>query len=343
MKIRSYRVFSLTLPYRHGFRTALGSRRISRNVGFEVRVGTNRRTSLGYGEASTSLAFARLTAIELFRTVKRLGAWSVGKEAGRALVLEAWTRFGQAPPAVSAFESAVLAALAAAQGTSPAALLGGVADRVETDVTVSAWEPPAAGRFAQAAALDGFKAFKVKVGTGRPGEDLRRVLEVRRAGGRRILLDGNQGLSPAGALHLVEACLKKRVRIDLLEQPVRKEDWKGLAYLKRRCPVPVAIDESLQTPQDALRALDLDAADVFNIKLAKSGILRGLEIMDLARAGGKKLMIGCMAESARGLSASVHLACGTGAFDYVDLDSDYLLEEPQPKGDFLRRGPFLSL
>ena len=37
-----------------------------------------------------------------------------------------------------------------------------------------------------------------------------------------------------------------------------------------------------------------------------------------------ELMIGCMAETAMGLSASVQLALGTG-FSSIDLDSDHLL------------------
>ena len=54
-------------------------------------------------------------------------------------------------------------------------------------------------------------------------------------------------------------------------------------------------------------------------------------------------MIGCMQESALGLSMSAHLACGTGAFSFADLDSDCLLEEGQPRGSFTRQGPLLFL
>ncbi len=82
-----------------------------------------------------------------------------------------------------------------------------------------------------------------------------------------------------------------------------------------------------------------------NIKLAKSGLSRGLEIAAVARAAGLPLMIGCMAETARGLSASVHLALGTGFFRWHDLDSDVLLApgEDDAKAGWVRRGRYASL
>jgi len=77
--------------------------------------------------------------------------------------------------------------------------------------------------------------------------------------------------------------------------------------------------------------------------VAKSGLLRSLEIAAVARAAGLRLMIGCMAETARGLAPSVHLALGTGFFRYVDLDSDWLLAEAPGDCGWVRRGPFLAL
>ncbi|HEX4048087.1 MAG TPA: enolase C-terminal domain-like protein, partial [Elusimicrobiota bacterium] len=87
-------------------------------------------------------------------------------------------------------------------------------------------------------------------------------------------------------------------------------------------------------------------ATAINVKLAKSGLSRGLEIAAVARAAGVPLMIGCMAETARGLSASVHFALGTGFFRFVDLDSDVLLAQPPAArlaAGWARRGPAISL
>ena len=178
---------------------------------------------------------------------------------------------------------------------------------------------------------------------GRFEDDLARVRAVRRACPRaRVLLDGNQGFSPAGALRLVEACLKEGP-VELLEQPLPKDRLKLMPALARRCPVPIALDESVSTPEDAVRAVDLGACAAFNIKVAKSGLLRSLRIAAVARAAGLRLMIGCMMETAAGLDASVALAMGTGCFDFVDLDSDHLLVAGGRPARFKRRGPRLTI
>ena len=53
-------------------------------------------------------------------------------------------------------------------------------------------------------------------------------------------------------------------------------------------------------------------------------------------------MIGCISESAAGLAPIVALACGTGAFDYVDLDSHLLVASPPGRPGFRTRGDRLS-
>lgn len=345
-KIRGARLETLETPLKRPFVTALGRRASTTNVGLTLRLAGGAE---GYGEASTSLAMKQLTAKALASALKRLSALALGQDArdwGR-LVARAWSAAPDLSPAVAAFESALLSALSAEAGAPLAAWLGGAASRLETDLTLSAWNDPALTQEAAAeAAAAGFNILKVKVG-GRLSDDLARVRAARRGAPRaRLLLDGNQGLSPRGALALLEAVLKEGAKVDLLEQPVRKDDLKGMAFVTKRSPVPVAADESVATPAQAARVLALGAASALNVKLAKSGITRSLEIAALARAARVPLMIGCMAETARGLGPSIHLALGLGTFDFVDLDSDVLLVEDassRRKAGWVRRGPTVSL
>lgn len=333
-------------PLKRPFVTALGRRTHTVNVGLTVRLSGG---ASGYGEASTSLAMKHLTAPALARVLSGLARRARGRDARdwKALVDDAWTRAADYSPAVAAFEAAVLSALAAEAGTTLTSWFGGATTSTETDLTLSAWNDDALTRAAAAeAARDGFKTLKIKVG-GTFADDLARVRSARLGAPKaRLLLDGNQGLTPAGALKLLDAVLKEGATVDLLEQPVRKDDLKGMAFVSRRAGVPVAADESVATPQQAARVLELRAATAINIKLAKSGISRALEIAAVARAAKVPLMIGCMAETARGLSASVHLALGTGFFRFVDLDSDVLLVEPASArrgAGWVRCGPSISL
>jgi L-alanine-DL-glutamate epimerase-like enolase superfamily enzyme len=115
--------------------------------------------------------------------------------------------------------------------------------------------------------------------------------------------------------------------LDLVEQPVPADDLAGLARVRERVDVPVAADESVFTPADAVAVVRREAADVVNVKLGKSGPLGAAAIVSVAEAANLDLMVGCMLESALGIHASAHVVSGTGAFDYVDLDGNLLLAE----------------
>ena len=343
--VASARVFLVESKLRRPFITALGRRDRTVNAAITLRL---RGGAAGYGEASTSIAQKHLTPEALRKALAAMAARARGRDVRdwRALVDEAWARHGGLSPAVAAFEAALLSALAAEAGAPLAGFLGGACRRLETDLTIAASNDAAVTREAAAeAAAAGFRILKVKVG-GRLADDLARVRAVREAAPKaRLLLDGNQGFAPAAALKFAAAVMKTGATVELFEQPTPKADLAGLAFVAKRCPVPVAADESVATPADAAQAADAGVTAI-NIKLAKSGLSRGLEIAAVARAAGLPLMIGCMAETARGLAASVHLALGTGYFRWHDLDSDVLLvEDPAARSaaSWVRRGRFASL
>ncbi|MDD5305658.1 MAG: enolase C-terminal domain-like protein, partial [Elusimicrobia bacterium] len=308
--VASARVALVESPLKRPFITAQGRRDRTVNAAITVRLGGG---AAGYGEASTSIAQKHLTPLALRGALEKMALRARGRDVRdwRALVDEAWARHGTLSPAVAAFEAALLSALAEESGTGLAGWLGGAQRRLETDLTISASNDPDETRAAAAeAAAAGFRLLKIKVG-GRKADDLARVRAVREAAPKaRLLLDGNQGFAPAAALRFIETVMKTGATVELFEQPTPKADLEALAFVARRCPVPVAADESVATPADAVRAVSAGVTAI-NIKLAKSGISRGLEIAAVANAAGLPLMIGCMAETARGLAARVHPALGT--------------------------------
>lgn len=332
-----------TVRLKEPFITALGRRDSTTNVELRLRLAGGAR---GRGEASGSVVYAHQKPARLARVLRRLVSRARGRDTRAVLPLarETWREAGHTPAAACAFECAALDALLKALRIPMAQWFGGALDRVESDCTLSAASAGTAAAAARRAADAGFRVLKVKVGSGGPAADLARVLAAHEAAPRApIQLDGNQGLTASEARRLVEGCLKRKVRLTLLEQPLPRDLFREAARLKRDLPIPLAADESVRSVEDARRVLDLDAADVLNIKLAKTGIQASLEIMALERSAGKRLMIGCMAETAAGLSPGVHLACGTGAFSFVDLDSDFLLVDEQPRGGWRREGAWLVL
>lgn len=324
------------LKLKRPFKTALGKKTETVNAAVRVRL---RGEETGYGEASSSVVWASTGPTLLASTLGRLGREFYGRDA-RDLTPEIWKSAGAVPPAASAFECALAAASARAARSDLWRRFGGAKRRLRTDITLSAEAPAAARAAAREAFAQGFRTFKIKVGT---TGDFARVQAVHAAGPNlRIILDGNQKLGLTRALRLVERCLHAGIRIVLLEQPVAADNIADLLACSRRCLVPVAADESLRSIDDARRILDGGAGTAFNIKLSKTGLAASHAIAALAKTAGAPLMIGCMQESAAGLEPSASLAAGTGWFQFVDLDSDHLLEDG-PSGAFVRRGPVLTL
>jgi L-Ala-D/L-Glu epimerase len=90
---------------------------------------------------------------------------------------------------------------------------------------------------------------------------------------------------------------------------VRREDTEGLAYVTSQVQTPVMADEAVWSTRDLREIIRLRAADMINIKLAKSGGLReALDLATLARESGVVAIVGCMAESHVGIAAAAALA-----------------------------------
>jgi o-succinylbenzoate synthase len=206
-------------------------------------------------------------------------------------------------------------------------IIGGYRTEVLTDITLSIKTPEQMARDAVKAVENGFEALKVKVGVN-PSEDVDRIRAIRGAIGNdaQVRVDANQGWTPKQAV----AILKKIGKFDIqfAEQPIPAADIKGLAEVKKNSPIPIMADESVHSPEDALRLIQAEAVDMINIKLMKSGgILKGRKIAEVAEAAGIPCMIGCMGESGIGIAAGAHLAAAVKNIQFADLDSDILLKD----------------
>jgi L-alanine-DL-glutamate epimerase-like enolase superfamily enzyme len=332
----------LDLPLKEPFIIATGRKDAANNV--LVRVVLEDGTT-GFGEASPSPYTAGDTQATCIAALNFLKAAVVGKDVRNWRSLLADTRrairfqFG----AHSALEIAVLDAFGKAVGVPLWQLFGGVRTSVETDLTMSLGTPEETGKAAAKAVAEGFRKIKIKVGMG-VATDTARVIAVREAApGCELALDANQGFTPKEAVDLVERITAEGIDLTLLEQPVRREDLAGMRYVREHCSVPVGADESVFTPEDAIRVVREGAADVINIKVAKAGMLGALDIASIARSANLGLMIGSMMESKIGLAGSVHLACGLGCFSHCDLDTVYLLRPFECAGGFTLRGAEFSV
>ena len=297
----------------------------------------------GWGEAAVATHITGETVPRTLVNLRKAAAALVGVDLSdyREVCAEFGPLFEHNRAGLAAFEMAVLDAVSRSGGIPLWQLFGAKPARLATDITIVIGSLAEAEESARIFVRRGFRSFKIKIG-GDDSLDLARVLAVARIAPRSaILLDANQGSDVPQMLRFLKRLRKHGVHPALLEQPVPRGDWDGLARLTRESGVPVCADESVRSLGEAVRAVKLRVVNAINIKFMKSGILEGTEIARFARTHGLKLMIGAMMETALAITASAHFAAGLGCFDFIDLDTTYFLKGPWSRSPYLdRRGRF---
>ncbi|MGN6232832.1 MAG: muconate/chloromuconate family cycloisomerase [Trinickia sp.] len=195
--------------------------------------------------------------------------------------------------------------------------------------------------------------FKLKIGRRSVRDDVAHVSKIKAALGERakVTVDVNQAWNEVEAASGIEAL--EAAGIDLIEQPTPREQRGALARLAARFVVPIMADEGVAGPEDALELVRDACADVFALKIAKSGGIHGMmRTAAIADAAGVLLYGGTMLEgsigsiaSAHGFSALPQLAWGTELFGPLLLKDDIVTARPH-YSDFdlhIPEGPGLGL
>jgi L-Ala-D/L-Glu epimerase len=165
--------------------------------------------------------------------------------------------------------------------------------------------------------------YKIKVGT---ADDIAIVKALRENTGSVLRVDANAAWDLETALQLIPHL--KELGVELVEQPLAKDNWDGTKVLYKESSLPLYADESCVFEQDVEKCKDHFHG--INIKLTKcSGITPARRMIGKARELGLKIMIGCMNESTIGSAAIAHLL---PFIDHVDMDGPLLLEEDLATG-----------
>ncbi|MDH5825927.1 muconate/chloromuconate family cycloisomerase [Sphingobacterium faecium] len=192
--------------------------------------------------------------------------------------------------------------------------------------------------------------FKLKIGRQDPDIDVAHVAAIKAAVGSdiKITVDVNQAWSESVAKRSIQKL--QDAGIDLIEQPLVKTNFDGLARLTAYFEVPIMADEAVQTTQDAFKLAKIHGASVFALKIAKSGGLTNIQKQAaIAQASGIALYGGTMLEGTIGSLATAHLCAtlpnldwGTELFGPLLLTDDivkkpivyqnYSLEIPEGSG-----------
>jgi len=169
-----------------------------------------------------------------------------------------------------------------------------------------------------------YRVLKVKLGR---DNDREMVEVIRSLTDKPICVDVNQGWKDRGYALEMAKWLKEKGVI-FLEQPMPKEQKNDIAWLTGNSPLPVIGDEAIQNVGDIIEQKDIYSG--INIKLMKcGGLSAAMKMINVAKALGMKVMIGCMTETSCAVTAAAQLS---PLADWCDLDGNLLISNDPFEG-----------
>lgn len=321
MKIISARLFTIRIPLKRPFSHGLAVRRWTESVVVQLTADTG---ETGFGEGAprayvtgetTASCLAQIETVflpEVFRHEFRGFSEYAAPAALLAEIHDLLPAEGNGEviafhAAKCAVELALLDVVMKHAGKSCGALLPPCGKSLIYSAVISADDVKTTRAITTECARNGMTYFKVKVGQ---GDDYERVAAVREIAGdaASLRVDANGAFSETEALALLRKLCP--LRIESIEQPVKRGDVRSLARVKNNSPVPVMVDESLITERDAAELIEHGACDIFNLRISKNGgVYQTLRLAGIANKAGLEVQIGCQAGETAILSAAGrHLA-----------------------------------
>lgn len=334
MKITDIRIGFISVPLKTPFKTALREVNAVEDIVVEVLTDTG---DIGYGEAAPTGVITGDTKLAIIGAIeehikKQLIGMDI--ENMEEIMLKLDKALVKNTSAKAAVDIAIYDLYGQLYNAPVYKLLGGYKKEIVTDITISVNEPEQMVMDSLEAVKLGYKTLKIKVGKDSK-KDMDRMLAIRKAVGNdiQLRLDANQGWKPKEAVYTIRKMEDAAIGIEFIEQPVAAHDIEGLKYVTDNVSIPVLADESVFSPQDAVKIMQLRAADYVNIKLMKcGGIHNALKITSFAETYGVECMIGCMLEAKISVNAAVHLAAAKSIITKIDLDGPVLCSEDPVNG-----------
>ena len=297
--------------------------------GFLVQVVADEGHGWGYAASAAHLGIgpgAVAAALEGYR------AALVGRDPFRvAESLELLEHVPGPPHARAAIDFALHDLLGRALVVPVYQLLGGL---VRTEVPLlrilALKEPAAMAANAERLVEAGYRYLKIKV-EGDTALDVARVQAIRGAVGPdvHLTIDANQSYSPKEAIRAIRQM--EAFGLDLVEQPVRADDFEGLGLVTRAVDTPVEADESAGTLEDVYRLCRERLVDRVSLKLPRlGGIRQGVLAAGVCQAANVRCRLGAAVGSRLLSAAGMHFAAATPYLDYACELGEFerLLDDP---------------
>lgn len=345
MKIKQIELYTLSVPLKRPFKTALRTAASLEDLVVKIVTDTEHT---GYGEAPPTAVITGDTIASAAGAVRQcIAPRLTGMDISNfECVIDAiQSSMVHNTSAKAAVDMAVYDLYGKLYGAPLYKLLGGFRQSFSTDITISVNDVETMVRDSMQAVQDGFDILKIKVGNDF-SKDFERISEIRKAVPPRTKLrvDANQGWTPKEAVRMIRAMEDKGLSIELVEQPVPARDISGLKFVTDNVLTDILADEAVFSVRDAVDIIRTRAADLINIKLMKTGgIYNALQICDLAQTYGVGCMAGCMLEANIAVTAAAHFAAAKKNVLFADLDGPSLCQYNPVSGGARFHGCEISL
>ena len=159
--------------------------------------------------------------------------------------------------------------------------------------------------------------YKIKMGF---VNDIDVITELRKYTDAIFRVDVNEGWTTEEAMAKVD--ILSKMGVELIEQPLRKDNWEGMKLLYNHSTIPLIADESCVAENDVEKCAGYFHG--INIKLTKcSGITPARRMIAKAKERGLLVMMGSMNESTIGTAAAVNFI---PQLNFIDADGPLLLQ-----------------
>jgi len=137
----------------------------------------------------------------------------------------------------------------------------------------------------------GYRTFRLKLGKS-ISEDIEIMETIRKTFKNpiRIRVDYNQAYSPSMAIKAIKAI--EKYNIDFVEQPVKANDYVGMACVQKHVNVPLMAHEGFFSLKDFITLVELDAVRVLGINSERpGGISKAIEAINYAKTRGLEIVL----------------------------------------------------
>ena len=335
LTIREIELYKFSIPLIEPFTTSLGVDESANNVLLKIKT---KEGITGFGECSPYMPINGESQDTCFIVGQYFAKALKGKDPlqiSACIGMMDKIMYGNSS-IKSAFDMALYDIASQHAGKPLYQFIGGKKNKtIITDYTVSIGDPQKMAADAVKIKAQGYPAIKIKLGKHGP-TDVERIKAIRTAVGNEIPLriDANQGWTVEEANTTLQALAI--FNIQHCEEPIARWNFMQLPKVKKESPIPIMADESCGDEHDAERLIQLNACDMMNIKLGKSGgIFKALKMARMAEAANIHLQVGAMLESRLAMTAFAHYALCSPNIVHYDFDTALMFSEDPVTGGII--------